>query len=235
MTFINKIMDTMNMKKFIVENVPSTCYYIPEFISESEENFLLHQISRTSNVRWTQLKNRRLLNIGGIPTQKGMIAEEIPSYLQSYVDKVNQLKVFGEAEANHILLNEYRAGQGIMSHFDGPLFYPTITTLSVGSHTVLEFHHPKVFSDDERVEPSTGPSFKLLVEARSLLILKDDLYNRYMHSISEIEEDDLKDPLIKNIEKTSSLGNTSMKRGTRYSLTIRNVPKTSKLKLKFGK
>jgi len=221
----------MAISQFVVKEVPSTCYYIPDFITESEENFLLHNIAKTSNVRWTQLKNRRLLNIGGVPTQKGMIAEEVPGYLQNYLDKVNQLQVFGDAKANHILLNEYRAGQGIMSHFDGPLFYPTITTISIGSHTVLEFHRPR--SDDENTEPSKEPAFKLLVEPRSLLILKDDLYHRYMHSISEIEEDNLKDPLIRNIEEMPR--DEVIKRGTRYSLTLRNVPKTSKLKLKFGK
>ena len=226
-------METFELENFKVETVPSTCYYIPDFILESEENFLIHNIAKTSNVRWTQLKNRRLLNIGGVPTQKGMIAEEIPGYLQTYLDKVNELRVFGDVKANHILLNEYRAGQGIMPHFDGPLFYPTITTLSVGSHTVLEFHHSR--TDDGNAELSTTePAFKLLVEPRSLLILKDELYNRYMHSISEVEEDDLNDPMIKKLQK-SHLSNSKVKRGTRYSLTIRNVPKTSKLKLKFGK
>lgn len=220
----------MELEKFLVKDVPSTCFYIPEFITEAEENLLIHNIAKTSAVRWTQLKNRRLMNFGGVPTQKGMIAEEIPVYLQTYLDKVNELKIFGDAKANHILLNEYRAGQGIMSHFDGPLFYPTITTISVGSHTVLEFHQPR--SDNENVDPSnTQPAFKLLVERRSLLVLKDDLYHRFMHSISEVEKDDLSDPLIRNIERSTRF----IKRGTRFSLTIRNVPKTSKLKLKFGK
>lgn len=158
-----------------------------------------------------------------------MLAEEMPTYLQNYLDKVNALGIFGESKANHILLNEYRAGQGIMSHFDGPLFYPTISTISVESHTVLEFHMPR--SEDHEPGSRSEPSFKLFVEPRSLLILKDDLYHRYMHSISEIEEDDLGDPLIKNFPTRDE----KIQRGTRFSLTIRNVPKTSKLKLKFGK
>lgn len=177
----------------------------------------------------TMILTLRLINCGGVPTQKGMIAEEMPAYLQVYVDKVNDLGIFGEMKANHILLNEYRAGQGIMSHFDGPLFYPTISTISVGSHTVLEFHQPR--SEDDEAGSRPEPAFKLLVEPRSLLILKDDLYFRYMHSISEIEQDDLSDPLIKNFPARDE----KIQRGTRFSLTIRNVPKTSKLKLKFGK
>jgi alkylated DNA repair protein alkB homolog 6 len=120
-----------------------------------------------------------------------------------------------------------------MSHFDGPLFYPTITTISIGSHTVLEFHEPRDF---ENVEDVKEPAFKLLVESRSLLILKDDLYHRFMHSISEIECDNLRDPLIKNLNCTELKNNIGdIPRSTRFSLTIRNVPKTSKFKLKFGK
>lgn len=222
----------MDYEKFQVRDVPSTCYYIPDFINENEEKLLLHNILKTSTVRWTQLKNRRLINYGGVPTQKGMIAEEFPDYLSRYLKLVNQLDIFGDAKANHILLNEYRAGQGIMSHFDGPLFYPTIATLSVGSHTVLEFHKPGSSEESENVAPSIlEPAFKLLVEPRSLLILKDDLYHRYMHSISEVENDDLSDPMLRNKSGSSGI----MTRSTRFSLTIRNVPKTSKMKLKFGK
>lgn len=225
--------DSVNfsIEKFMLKTVPSTCFYVPSFITESEEKLLIHNIEKTSAYRWTQLKNRRLINYGGVPTQKGMIAEEIPGYLQAYLDKINQLQIFDEAKANHILLNEYNAGQGILSHFDGPLFYPTITTISVGSHTVLEFHQPR--SEDENAAPlSKTPVFKLLVEPRSLLILKDDLYTSYMHSISEIEEDDLSDSLIRNLDSSTD---EIKPRSTRYSLTIRNVPKTSKMKLKFGK
>ena len=121
-----------------------------------------------------------------------------------------------------------------MPHFDGPLFYPTITTLSVGSHAVLEFVEPR--SNDEDISEKT-PVFKLLVEPRSLLVLQDNLYRCFMHSISEIGQDDVTDPLIRNLDKTSLATATSkvLQRSTRFSLTIRNVPKTSKLKLKFGK
>lgn len=43
---------------------------------------------------------------------------------------------------NHVLVNEYNAGQGIMPHTDGPAFHPLIATLSLGSHTLLDFYKP---------------------------------------------------------------------------------------------
>ena len=39
---------------------------------------------------------------------------------------------FGQVRPNHILLNEYLPGQGIIPHIDGDLFYPTIATVSLG-------------------------------------------------------------------------------------------------------
>lgn len=156
-----------------------------------------------------------------------MIAESIPSHIQKYIEKVNETGIFPKSSlANHVLLNEYKKGEGILSHFDGPLFFPTITTLSIGSHTVLEFNKPP---KDDNYQLQTD--FKLLVDTRSLLVLKDDLYTSFMHSIREIESDDLSDELIKNCTNSSGL----LERSTRYSLTIRNVPNTSKLKLKFFK
>ena len=53
-------------------------YYIPEFITETEEAYLLKRIYDAPLPRWTQLSNRRLQNWGGDPHPKGMIAEEMP-------------------------------------------------------------------------------------------------------------------------------------------------------------
>lgn len=125
-------------------------------------------------------------------------------------------------------MNEYLSGQGIFKHLDGPLFYPTISTLSLGSHTVLEFFK----AGNEEENASSSPDFKIYVEPRSLLILKNSMYDTYLHSISEITEDDLNDQLILNIDKSHK---NMLPRVTRYSLTIRHVPKTSKMKIKFGK
>lgn len=161
-----------------------------------------------------------------------MIAEEIPEYLSKIIEKINELDIFPtDKKANHILLNEYKPAQGILSHYDGPLFYDLISTLSLGSHTVLNFDRPHSETD---LKFEVVPEHKVIVEPRSLLVLKNELYHNYMHSISEFEEDFLDDPLIRNKEKTS-YSDKVLKRSTRYSLTIRHVPKTSKLKLKFMK
>ena len=43
---------------------------------------------------------------------QGMIAEPIPSWLQTVVDSVNALDGVFSKPANHVLLNEYAPGQG---------------------------------------------------------------------------------------------------------------------------
>ncbi|EDW11052.1 hypothetical protein AWZ03_006904 [Drosophila navojoa] len=221
----------MDFTDFEVRKCPPTVMYIPNFITSDQESSILSHIERTPKPRWTQLLNRRLVNYGGIPHPNGMIAEEIPEWLQSYVDKVNNLGIFESQKANHVLVNEYLPGQGILPHTDGPLFYPIISTISCGAHTVLEFTKRETTG-----EANDGVVvFKLLLEPRSLLILKDTLYSDYMHAISEINEDTLCDRICNyNLcENTYKIGDHLVRRAPRISLTIRNVPKTSKMKLKF--
>ncbi|XP_019540720.3 alpha-ketoglutarate-dependent dioxygenase alkB homolog 6 [Aedes albopictus] len=224
----------MEWKNFVLEECPASAFYIPNFTTTQEESFLLAQVDRTPKPRWTQLSHRRLINYGGVPHPKGMIAEAMPPWLQGYVDKVNQLDgVFEDGrKANHVLVNEYLAGQGIMPHSDGPLFHPTITTISCGSHAVLEFHEPQESADEGKTTMQRVPVTKLLVEPRSLLILKDDMYHKYLHSIAEVERDVI-DRSVANLSRNNFQLNDVLDRTTRISFTIRHVPKTSKMKIKL--
>lgn len=176
------------------------------------------------------MANRRLQNWGGIPHHKGMIAETIPAWLDLYLDKIHRLDLMGGKKPNHILVNEYLPGQGIMPHLDGDLFYPTITTVSVGSHTVLRFSEP---TDQKIVEYK--PVISFLLEPRSLLVLQDQLFNNYLHCIEEVESDFIDDTIL-NLNMCSNklyVKGSFVKRDTRLSLTIRHVPKTTSFKI-FG-
>ncbi|XP_052890457.1 alpha-ketoglutarate-dependent dioxygenase alkB homolog 6 [Anopheles moucheti] len=225
----------MNWDNFVVQNCPPSIYYVPEFITKEEECSIMQAIAKTPKPRWTQLSNRRLINYGGVPHPKGMIAEDIPAWLNHYVDRINQLNVYEEGiKANHVLINEYLPGQGIMPHLDGPLFYPTITTISCGSHTVLEYYD----QIDGSVSDSSGSIVRhhtasILLEPRSLLVVKDDMYHKYLHSIAALEQDVI-DDMVVNMSKMSNLSvGAVLQRAKRISLTIRHVPKTSKMKIKI--
>lgn len=206
----------------MVKDAPQTVYYVPNFITEEEEEEILKNVYNVPLPKWTCLKNRRLQDWGGVPHKNGMIQEAIPKWLQKYMQKVSALQLYGTFQANHVLINEYKPGQGIMPHLDGMLFYPTVATISCGSHSVLEF------MDVENRRKVCD----VLLERCSLVILQDDMYEKYMHSISETLIDKITNSYVNlNLCKERFEEGQSLTRGTRISLTIRAVPKVCKLKL----
>lgn len=211
------------MESFRVEGAPSTVYYIPNFITFNEETNILQSVYSVPKPKWTCLSKRRLQDYGGIPHKSGMIPEGIPQWLQKYIDRIALYNIFGMNKPNHVLVNEYLPGQGIMPHTDGPLFYPTVSTISCGSHTILEF-----FENNE----NRAKICDLLLERRSLVVLQDDMYSKYLHSISEVEEDTIQQHCVNLKECHEKFCEKSvLKRNTRISLTIRYVPKVCKIKL----
>ncbi|XP_047530849.1 alpha-ketoglutarate-dependent dioxygenase alkB homolog 6 [Vanessa atalanta] len=224
------INDTFSIQKYKVTTVEPTAYYISEFITPQEEKYILSNIYSSPKPKWTQLSNRRLQNWGGIPHSKGMIAEEIPHWLQTYNERIHNLNLMNGNKPNHVLVNEYLPDQGILPHLDGSLFYPTITTISAGSHTVLKFLQP--ISDECS---KLKPVFSFLLEPRSLLVLQDKLFSYYLHSIDEVSEDLLNDFVVNlNMCSDKYVKNTRVARDTRISLTIRHVPKTTTFKINIG-
>jgi hypothetical protein len=50
---------------------------------------------------------------GGKPSAAGMVQEELPRWLDSLSQLLKEKKVF-KKDFNHVLINEYEPGQGIM-------------------------------------------------------------------------------------------------------------------------
>ena len=59
------------------------------------------------------------------------------------------------------------------------------------------------------------------------------MYHKLLHGIEEIHEDVISDKIC-NLTNCDQVGNV-LPRSTRISLTIRHVPKTTKMKFKIGK
>lgn len=213
----------MDIEQHRIVNAPSTAYYIPNFITLNEEKHILTNFYSVPKPKWTYLSNRRLQDYGGVPSEKGMIPEKIPIWLDVYINKTYNLQIFNGKKPNQILINEYEPGQGIMPHTDGPLFYPTIATISCGSHTILEFSE----NNESRKKVCD-----ILLEPLSLVIIKDDLYSKYLHSIFERKVDDISEDCV-NLSLCGEKRNVGdkLERSTRVSITIRNVPKVLKIKL----
>ncbi|KAK9686964.1 hypothetical protein K7432_014960 [Basidiobolus ranarum] len=209
----------MNLTDYQVKGTPATAYYIPDFITEIEETYLRKQVYLAPGNRWVRLRNRRLQSWGGTPSVEGMTSEELEPWLKAPFARFERLGVFKNmgGEANHVLINEYLAGQGIMPHEDGAFYHPTVATISLGSHTLLDFYPLR--------DGTSSPEFSLLLEPRSLVILTENMYLNYRHGIDETTVDDLSEKSVLNLPH--DMVPCVLERTTRLSLTYRSVKKVN--------
>ena len=114
--------------------------YIDNFLDVFQQEALIKQIDQAPRIKWKELSGRRLQNWGmdcmmccgnytglrsvvhfrlakgGIPdAQKGMILEPLPCWLRTVGDQIAKFDArFASPAINHVLINEYCPGQGIM-------------------------------------------------------------------------------------------------------------------------
>jgi alkylated DNA repair protein alkB homolog 6 len=108
---------------------------------------------------------------------------------------------------NHVLVNEYRPGEGIMPHEDGAAYAPVVATVTLGGYGVLDLW-PKQAAPGDEGEPEEGrpasesqiggededqgerePVARLLQEPRSLLVTTGTAYTAFLHGIAAQETD----------------------------------------------
>ena len=173
-----------SLANFQIPNI-ETVYYIPNYISQEDENYFLQEIYKQPKERWTCLPyaKRRLQKWGGDVTKNGLENKEpLPNWLEKLSEKLYEDNLTLK-KTNHVLLNEYEPGSGIMPHTDGPLYHPYVVILSMNSHCVFKFY--KDYSNYKNEDPLC----KLLIEPRSLLIFCGAAYHEYLHFIEDQKED----------------------------------------------
>ena len=106
-------------------------FYIPDWFSLEEEAAMLEQVHAVPPSRWAQLRARRLQQWGGDPAAP--TSEPLPPWLQSLVQSLADARLSVDPAPDHVLINEYLPGQGIMPHRDGPNYAPYVITASLGS------------------------------------------------------------------------------------------------------
>lgn len=87
--------------------------------------------------------------------------------------------------ANHVLLNRYFPGQGIMPHVDGTSYSPLVAILSLGAPLLIHFWKA---GEGERETPDNSVC-AVYLEPRSLFVFADELYTGLRHGIAEVVED----------------------------------------------
>ncbi|QPH01245.1 hypothetical protein C2857_005444 [Epichloe festucae Fl1] len=214
-----------------IQGLPSTAYYVSNFISPEEERLILEKIAAAPKPRWKQLTHRRLQTWPSDLAQDRLLDAPLPAWLDDpVISRLLSLPVaattpdsshasdvatvpnhiFSQSphqRPNHVLVNEYPRGIGIMPH-----------------------------KEDGALDPN--PAWRILQEPRSLLITADTLYTDYLHGIADIEEDvDLSADSIANwslLRDSQPYTDGRNIRATRTSLTYRDVLKVSKIGSKLN-
>ncbi|EOO02814.1 putative alkbh6 protein [Phaeoacremonium minimum UCRPA7] len=236
-----------SLEQVRITSLPPDAYYISDFISEEEERMIQEKIITAPKPRWTQLTHRRLQTWPSALVQNTLLESPLPQWLDEPVvsrllsvplstDKptINMFSSSPHARPNHVLINEYPPGIGIMPHKDGSAYHPVVCTVSLGASLCLNIYKS---NEDGALDPK--PAYRILQEPRSLLITTQELYNDYLHGIADIDEDlDLSEKTVANwalLRSPEDYSNGRNVRQTRTSLTYRDVLKVSKLGNKLGK
>ncbi|KAI8888709.1 2OG-Fe(II) oxygenase [Backusella circina FSU 941] len=178
---------------------------IEDFITEQEEACL---VSYTEQGTWSGLGigpnpelKRRTQQYGHLFSYRyRKVMEEygpLPDFATLLVDRIMENQLMPNTP-NHLLINEYNAGQGIMPHTDAPaLFGPSILSLSLLSDCIMQFT-----CQDQAVD--------IVLPRRSIVVLTGDARYKYKHCIS------------KDLIETTPSGMT-IHRDRRISFTFREI------------
>jgi len=192
--------------------------------------------------RWINLSHRRLQAHPSTLTKNNtLLAASLPAYLiNPIIPRFKELGIFENTphqQPNHVLINEYKPGEGIMPHEDGKAYASVVATVSLGAAVCLSLT-PKSSSDESDVEEKDhGEKWKvptrILQEPRSLLITTGEAYESLLHGVDAVEIDECLNP--ETVANWSLLGDRTPfeeaggrnVRETRISLTYRDVLKVS--------
>lgn len=143
-------------------------------------------------------------------------------------------QVFGDQAPNHVLINAYRPGEGIMPHEDGPMYWPGVCILSLAAPAVIRFRRKRAAAAADDVtngppgdststppqrlgRPAAAPDLQdlllsLLLMPRSLLVFTDDAYSGCLHGIDFTEVEEL-DTSVANLAACGLTASTSAAAG----------------------
>lgn len=215
--------------------IPSA-QYIPNWIEAWQEEAFLRLTDENVHA-WEQMGTRSSQEWGAggkLPCSRGLLRAPLPAWQQQLADVLHDQGVYDRAlfPMNSVRINGYTPGQGIHPHCDGPVYYPKVAILSLGSPCVFSFY-PKTGNENtmqwDRVNdvPSghrdgDTPQLSLLIEPRSLLLFDKDLFWHHRHGIAAALEDELT-PDVVNLDSTGYCAGMKLARRRRVSLTMRHL------------
>ncbi|KAJ3520286.1 hypothetical protein NM208_g13772 [Fusarium decemcellulare] len=220
-----------------ITTLPQTAYYIPNFISEEEEQVILDKVSSAPKPRWKQLTKRRLQTWPSDLVNNKLLDAPLPAWLENQSSLVccrSLLRIPDLSTCStRVLTKDPTTFSSTNIPRDGTAYWPVVCTVSLGASLCLNLYRSK---DDGALDPV--PAWRILQEPRSLLITTDQLYTDYLHGIADVEEDvNLTADTVANWELLRSpdaYASGRNVRQTRTSLTYRDVLQVSKVANKLG-
>lgn len=215
-----------------------TVYYVNTAISPQAHDTLVGILDHPAvKPAWISLKGRRVQRWSGEAMPVGDLSRHfedkydisppaappaLPPWLLHIARQLVQLGIFPrDREPNHVLINEYLAGQGILPHTDGPAYYPVVATLSLGCDALMCFGKPK----RESTCAADACVQQLVLRRSSLVVFTDDAYTRYLHTIPDTDADVVgsQGPCV-NLAVSGAAVDDVLPRTRRISLTFRHIP-----------
>jgi len=245
---LDKLLEPLPMMQpsWVPHHLPgniSNIYYVRNFLEPKQVEEFERIIDKTCD--WERMSTRDTQEFGSsgmCPCGRSLMRVALPPWQATMVDALSTLGVFHSVlfPANSVRLNSYRPGQGIFPHLDGPVYYPRVAIVSLGTQCVFDFY-PRMDTDldeDQRgfswdrdkevpaspdLPPGTKPELSLLLEPGSLLVFDEDAFVYNRHGIASVDEDEI-GPQVKNAADIGLSPGDTLKRGKkRVSLTIRHL------------
>jgi len=156
---------TFDRQRHLLCDDPPSIYYAANFLNDSTTIIIMewlqslpmnHQPNsqHAANGCWTKMpyaKRRVALfdkTMSTTTTTTTTTCHNFPAILQCIVDVLVQRQIFTkERPPNHVLINEYDPGQGILAHTDGPAYLSRTATLSLGSDVLIDFTKKIIYSN----------------------------------------------------------------------------------------
>eukprot|EP00747_Dinoflagellata_sp_TGD_P190706 gnl/TRDRNA2_/TRDRNA2_52907_c0_seq1.p1 gnl/TRDRNA2_/TRDRNA2_52907_c0~~gnl/TRDRNA2_/TRDRNA2_52907_c0_seq1.p1 ORF type:complete len:467 (-),score=61.11 gnl/TRDRNA2_/TRDRNA2_52907_c0_seq1:83-1483(-) len=210
--------------------------YVPDWIDSDQEAEFTHIIDSDAG-SWETMNTRSSQEWGAggrCPCGRGLIRMPLPPWQQRLADALHHLEVFDGAlyPMNSVRINGYSPGQGIHPHCDGPVYYPKVAILSMGSPCIFDFYPRSGNEDSMKWDPmndvpggfsgSSKPQLSLLLEPRSLLVFDRDAFWHHRHAIKATKVDTLSEDVV-NLRATGRRPGEAIQRGRRVSLTMRHL------------
>ncbi|CAJ1958878.1 unnamed protein product [Cylindrotheca closterium] len=165
-------METLNLQTILHD--PKTVYYSSQSINNLQtlEEWLKNlPLGDSGFAEWKTMKyGKRKVSMFGETKDTPLVGPllEIANLL------VDQGIFSVDEPPNHVLLNEYLPGQGILPHTDGPTYASRTATISLMSSVVLEF--TKRLSANEIGGSASGENgpIQVLLEPGSMIVFEDE-------------------------------------------------------------